>query len=143
FRPGELAPRVVEVEDSTTLHGDAWSATAFRVDHLPVDQAFGYRFDGGVNSVVISGDTAPCDNLIRHAQGADLLIHEVLYPGFGIPEYHTLSTDVGKVATRAAVKRLVLTHLIPGDLEDRVWLEDVQRDFEGPITVGHDLLNAL
>lgn len=143
YHPHELAPRVIELDDDITVHGKTWSATAFRVNHMPVDQAFGYRFDGRENSVVISGDTTPCDNLIRHARGADVLIHEVLYPGFGIPEYHTLSTDVGKIATAADVKRLVLTHLIPGDLEDEKWLAHVEQDYTGPVAVGHDLLQVL
>ena len=39
--------------------------TAFAVDHEPVEPAFGYRFDCGSRSIVISGDTRPSDNLVR------------------------------------------------------------------------------
>ena len=42
--------------------------------------AFGYRVDYGGRSVVLSGDTRVSQNLIRHAQGADLLVHEVASP---------------------------------------------------------------
>jgi ribonuclease Z len=138
-----LAPPVVEIEDGTVIRGAGWSSTAFRVDHTPVDQAFGYRFDTERISVVISGDTKPCDNLIKRARDTDVLVHEAIYPGFGIPEYHTLSTDVGEVARRAGAKRLVLTHLIPGDLKDDRWLAHAQRNYDGPVIVGHDLLKVL
>ncbi len=49
------------------------------VHHPPVVPAFGYRFDAGDRSIVISGDTAPSDNLIKLAQGADVLVHDALY----------------------------------------------------------------
>src|SRR6185503_10104966 len=50
--------------------------TAFLVDHRPVEPAFGFRFDSGGKSIVISGDTKPSENLIKFAKGADVLIHE-------------------------------------------------------------------
>lgn len=140
FDPKALAPSVIEIENSEVIYGAGWRSTAFRVDHTPVDQAFGYRFDVRSQSVVISGDTKPCENLIDCGEGANVLIHEVLFPGFGIPEYHTLSTDVGEVARKANAKHLVLTHLIPGDLEDEKWRSHVGRHYDGPVTVGRDLL---
>jgi len=54
--------------------------TAFEVDHAPIRPAFGYRVDYGGRSVVLSGDTRVSQNLIRHAQGVDLLVHEVASP---------------------------------------------------------------
>jgi ribonuclease Z len=57
--------------------------TAFEVDHTPVKPAFGYRIDHAGRSVVLSGDTRLSDNLIRHAQGVDLLIHEGGVPSRG------------------------------------------------------------
>jgi len=52
--------------------------TAFMVDHSPVTPAFGYRIDYRGHSVVLSGDTRVSENLIQHAQGVDVLVHEVL-----------------------------------------------------------------
>ena len=51
--------------------------TPFDVDHAPVEPAFGYRIDFRGRSVVLSGDTRFSENLIRRAEGVDLLIHEV------------------------------------------------------------------
>jgi ribonuclease Z len=54
--------------------------TAFEVDHAPIKPAFGYRIDHAGRSVVLSGDTRVSDNLIRYAQGVDVLVHEVASP---------------------------------------------------------------
>src|SRR5262249_7394862 len=58
------------------LDEDGLVVTAFAVAHDPVKPAFGYRFDYGGRSVVISGDTAVSPNLVAHARGADVLVHE-------------------------------------------------------------------
>lgn len=143
YDPRELVPPVVEVSDGSVVRGEGWQAVAFEVDHHPVDAAFGFRFDAGGMAVVFSGDTRPCDNLVSYARSADILVHEALYPGYGIPEYHTLSTEVGGVAARAEVGHLVLTHLLPGHLPEDAWREHVSEHFSGQVTVGSDLLRVL
>lgn len=143
FDPADVAPPVVEVEDTVDIDRGGWRARAIRVDHAPVDQAFGYRFEIPAGSVVFSGDTRPCDNLVAQARGADVLVHEVLMPGWGIPAYHTPVDRVGDIATRAGVDRLVLTHLIPGTLDDSAWLDKVRPDFPGDLIVGRDLMQVL
>ena len=60
------------------LEQDGLRITAFPVDHSPVEPAFGYRFDHGGRSVVVSGDTVVVDALRAAAQGADLLLHDAL-----------------------------------------------------------------
>ncbi|MBI4466093.1 MAG: MBL fold metallo-hydrolase [Acidobacteria bacterium] len=126
--------------------------TAFAVDHRPVVPVFGYRFDSGGKSVVISGDTRPSENLIKHAKGADILIHEAYLPEHfdrvDTPEvaarlkaYHSSAEEAGQVAAQAGVKLLVLTHLVPGETEsERVFLERAGKHFKGKIVVGRDLL---
>lgn len=114
--------------------------TATLVDHGPVFPSFAFRFDTPDGSIVFSGDTGPSDNLVRLAQGADVLVHEVLYAPWlehyqnaGWPEplvkhmlmAHTpdrtldgtgtlpASEGVGSIARRAGVRNLVLNHYIP------------------------------
>lgn len=142
YDPAELAVPVVEIDDDTVLEAGPWTASAFLVDHRPVEPAFGYRIESPLGTTVVSGDTRPCPNLVRWASRADVLVHEALYPGFGIPSYHTLATDVGKVAADAHVDRLVLTHLIPHDLPEHRWRAEVG-DARCPVTVGSDLLQIM
>ena len=146
---------VTEIEEGRILEREGLSVTAFLVEHEPVKPAFGFHFETRERRVVISGDTRPCESLVRHAQDVDLLIHECTdmthaawTPGCGWPTreakvcdlqaYHTGPDEVGEVAARARARHLVLTHLMPGsdpaDLAVRA-----RRQFTGPITLGEDL----
>lgn len=135
--------------------------TSALVKHPPVAPAFAFRFDSADRSIVISGDTAPSEHLVRLAYGADVLVHEVMHlPSLDkllstepnaktLREHllasHTSTEDVGRIATEAKVKTLVLSHFVPGGypfLEDSVWLDAVRPHFNGEIIVGRDLLEV-
>ncbi len=127
--------------------------TAFLIDHPPVTPAFGYRFDAGNQSIVISGDTRPSQNLIRFASGADILVHEA-YAGasssadadgkgpWSIQAYHTSAKEAGEVAQKSKVKMLVLTHLIPANAPEQTFLDEAKKGFSGKIMVGRDLMRV-
>ncbi len=56
---------------------------------------------------------------------------------------HTTTEQVGRIATEAGVKTLVLTHFVPGGyppIPDEVWRDAVAPHFKGRLIVGHDLL---
>ena len=129
------------------------------VDHPPVAPAFGYRFDAPDRSIVISGDTKPSENLIELARGADVLVHDALYPAAverlvarvpnaatlrkSILSHHTSAEDAGRVAKAAGVRTLVLSHLVPADdpeVTDQMWIDAARRHFDGEVIVGKDLL---
>jgi ribonuclease BN (tRNA processing enzyme) len=153
-----VPPRVdvTELVEGVALRAGGATVTAFEVEHEPVRPALGFRFDGPGRSVVVSGDTRPCPNLIRHARGADLLVHECTdatqarwTPGCGWPSreakvkdlaaYHTGPDEVGRVAAEAGVGTLVLTHLMPAsnpsDLAARA-----AAAFAGRVVVAEDLM---
>ncbi|MFC3580842.1 MBL fold metallo-hydrolase [Sphingomonas hylomeconis] len=132
--------------------------SAFTTPHPPLKN-LAYRFDTPYGSVVYSGDTAYNPALADFARGADVLVHEVLYvPGVdalvkranGSPafrnhiiESHTTAEQVGQIATRAKVKKLVLSHFVPGDMDwitDAMWRDEVAKHYKGEIVVGRDLL---
>jgi ribonuclease BN (tRNA processing enzyme) len=131
------------------------------VDHPPVVPAFGYRFDTPDRSIVISGDTRPSENLIELARGADVLVHDALYPAAidrlvaGVPNaptlkqsilsHHTSAEDAGRVARAAGVTTLVLSHLVPAEdpqVTDQMWIDAARTHFAGRIIVGKDLLEV-
>jgi ribonuclease BN (tRNA processing enzyme) len=141
------------------LQDDNIKVTTALVRHPPVAPAFAYRFDAPDRSIVISGDTAPSDNLIDLARGADVLIHEALYaPAVdrlvanvpnatslrkSILSHHTTAEDAGRLAKAAGVDLLVLSHLIPADdpeVTERMWLDAAHEHFQGRVIVGRDLL---
>ena len=95
-----LAPlvRVHELsQGGLVMKDDNVRVTAALVDHPPVVPAFGYRFDAADRSIVISGDTKRCDNVVQLAQGADVLVHSALY----VPAVDRL---VARVANAARLK---------------------------------------
>jgi ribonuclease Z len=49
----------------------------FEVDHKPVKYAYGFCFTNKNKKLTISGDTRPCENLMKYAQKSDVLLHEV------------------------------------------------------------------
>ena len=128
------------------------------VHHPMVPVALAYRFDAPDRSVVFSGDTTRSEALIALARGADVLVHEVLYPdpyveaatantrsvAKHILESHTPVEDVGRVAAEAGVKTLVLSHFVPdGNADaDRSWLPLARKHFRGEVILGHDLLEV-
>jgi ribonuclease BN (tRNA processing enzyme) len=146
-------------EGGVILEDENVRVRATLVDHPPVVPAFGYRFDTNDRSIVISGDTAPSENLIELARGADVLVHDALYPAAidrlvaGVPNavtlkqsilsHHTSAEDAGRVAQAAGVKTLVLSHLVPAEdpaVTDQMWIDAASTHFDGKIVVGKDLL---
>lgn len=125
--------------------------TAFLVDHHPVNPAFGYRFDAGPHSIVVTGDTRPNPNLIKYAKGADILVHEAYVRGdspspspgkqrWSIYDYHSSAAEAGETAEKAKARILVLTHLIPAGASEKEFLDESGTKFHGKIIVGRDLM---
>ena len=154
--PADAAPAMEPVE---VFRDDERGVvvTAILVQHAPVFPAFGYRFDTPTGSVAFSGDTGECDNVVRLAKDADVLVHEVIdlpslesrmthLPNFESVRNHLASShstpeQVGRVATAAGVRTLVLSHLVPGDVEiaEEEWEAAVRPHFAGEIVCGVDL----
>ncbi|PIT72555.1 MBL fold metallo-hydrolase [Limnohabitans sp. JirII-31] len=159
-QPIEASFAVSEIKESGVVFQDERvKVTAARVDHEPFEVALAYRFDTADSSVVFSGDTSPVSATVQLSRGADTLVHEAMYePGIDamlakrpyVPPKlsqflragHTSVEDVGRIAAQAGVRRLVLTHLLPGDepVPDAVWQELAAKHFKGEIVVGHDKL---
>jgi ribonuclease BN (tRNA processing enzyme) len=133
--------------------------TAARVRHPPIKEAYAYRFDCADRSIVISGDTAYSPELVALAKGADVLVCEAMHlagleallkkvPNAATLREHLLAShvvteEVGRIASEAGVKTLVISHLVPGDdpsITDPMWEEGVRKHYGGSIVVGRDLL---
>jgi ribonuclease Z len=152
--PGGAQISLHVVKEGVAYEDATVRVTAFLVDHYPVEPAFGYRFDSGGHSIVISGDTHPNPNLVKFATGADILIHEAYLPEVTPPgdtasdaapwfiRYHSSAAEAGQDAARAGVKILVLTHLIPHGRADAdsAFRSEAAKNFHGTIIVGQDLM---
>jgi ribonuclease Z len=142
-----------DIEEGVVYNRAGVKVTAFLVDHGEIKPAFGYRVDYGGHSVTLSGDTRPSENLVKFAQGTDVLIHEVIDPeAFGdtvsadtqeqrkkIIEHHTTPEQAGIIFTRVKPKLAVYSHIVPPDVPDVV--PHTRKTYAGPLEVGEDLMS--
>jgi ribonuclease Z len=155
--------KLVRGQDSMVVLDDGkLRVTAFAVDHSPAAPAYGYRFDAGGRSVVISGDTVVSDSLVRNAGGVDLLVHEALAAHLigplsqalrargeqrlaklsaDILDYHSTPRQAVGVANRAGAGTLVLTHVVPppaNAVVRRMIMRGAKGDWGGELILGDD-----
>jgi ribonuclease Z len=154
--------RLDGADATRVLDEDGVVVTAFAVAHDPVRPAFGYRFEYGGRSVVVSGDTRPCPNLVTQSRGADVLVHEAQANDVvhlmeeaaretgetrvakilgDIPSYHTSPADAAREAVAAGVRLLVLTHFTPppdNALLRRIFRRDVAQVPPRGMVLGED-----
>jgi len=98
---------------------------------------------------VISGDCAPSESVVTACAGCDILVHEV-YSATGFatrpPEwqryhlaYHTSSSELAELATRARPTLLILTHQLRWGVSEEALVAEVKRGYAGKVVSGRDL----
>lgn len=109
--------------------------TVDRMNH-PVE-TFGARIEHGGRTLAYSADTASCDQLTKLADGADLFLSEASYVETrkNPPDLHLTGREAGRYASRAAVGRLLLTHLVPAWHSEAQTLDEVAGEYDGPTEV--------
>lgn len=143
--------RSPKMDPFPVMSDDNVAVTATLVPHYNVYPAFGFRFDlkKSGTSVTFSGDTTKSDNVIRLAQGTDILVHESLFslddafyhnifPPNYLPASHTSAEQVGEVGAAANAKHVVLSHYGPMGLPDSQWQDAIGKNYKGQITVARD-----
>jgi ribonuclease BN (tRNA processing enzyme) len=129
-------------------------------------KSYAYRFDAADRSIIFTGDTGPSDAVADLAKGADLLISEATNPVDEFKEQaiktdiwqqmsseeqrnfirhhieeHLLPEDLGKMAARANVKTVVMTHLQPAANDDYSrYINEVRKHYSGQVLVAKDLM---
>ncbi|TMM32579.1 MAG: MBL fold metallo-hydrolase [Actinobacteria bacterium] len=106
-----------------------------RVNH-PVE-TFGVRVDHDGRSLAYSGDTAPCDAVVRLAQRADLFLCEAAWSedADNPPGIHLTGREAGELAAKADAGRLLLTHLVTAWGDPRATYQAASAGFPGPVTL--------
>jgi ribonuclease BN (tRNA processing enzyme) len=129
----------VTAKENAHFHFTAGSAAS-------PNRSYAYRFQTPHKVVVFTGDTGEDPTLAKFAEGADILVCEMVSarvgkaaagPGrYHMVEEHLSPTQVGQLARDAKVKQLVLSHLVGADPED---IAEIKKWYFGPVTVGEDL----
>jgi ribonuclease Z len=141
-----------DIREGVVYEHNGVKVSAFLVNHGPVKPAFGYRLDAGGHSVAMSGDTAFSENLISHATGVDVLIHEVAPATLAefmergltreqsqsIIDHHTSSAETGVVFSRVGPKLAVYAH--GGRPPD---VAEARKTYSGRLEIADDLMTIL
>lgn len=160
---GELAKDTTEIkaheysDEGIVFDQNGVTVTAFDVQHDPedaIEPAMGYRVDYQGRSVLISGDTVPNENVIKHGTGVDLLIHEVAefedtsaLPG--VYAHHTNPRQAGEIFTQTEPRMAVYSHIVNGTSADAPGIspeelaDRTRENYDGPLTVGEDLMSFI
>ena len=133
-----LEPRPFPVPDRGQLvvvyqDGDL-TVEALAVDHAPAEPSVGYKFTYKDRSLLISGDSSKSANILKFAQGVDLLAHDALAANIvqmmkesslsrgniimatithDIPDYHATPVEAAETARDAGVGHLLYYHIVP------------------------------
>jgi ribonuclease BN (tRNA processing enzyme) len=172
YVPPQTTVEVVELRDGASVKLNGLSVTVAENTHYSfpkgsdMDRRFGsisLRFDLPDRSIVYTGDTGPSDAVIALARGADLLVTELADPAFAetfvsrgpgpqpkraremhdhMIYHHVSPAQVGQIASRAKVRRVVITHLVAGrdpNVDTSPLVAGVRKEFEGPVEIATDL----
>jgi len=138
-----------EIKEGLIYEDNNVNVEAFIVKHGSWPNAFGFRFTTPDKVIVVSGDTAPCENIIKYSKNADILIHEVYYKkGFDTKDefwkkyhsqHHTSTYELGEIAKESKPKLLVLYHILFWGAKSEDILKEIAEKYEGKVIVGSDL----
>jgi ribonuclease BN (tRNA processing enzyme) len=138
----EISPGLVYRDENVLV-------TAFPVKHGTWKYAFGYRLETKDRRIVISGDTAPSEEVVKMCDGCDLLLHEVYNPHgdelkeahwkeyFGL--FHTSPAELADVARKAHPKMLVVYHQVLERLPESDLIDQFRHEYSGDFVFAKDL----
>ena len=164
---------VVEVRDGASFDLDGMAVRVRSNSHYSFVrgsdlaarfESLSFRFDLAGRSIVYTGDTGPSTAVEELAQGADLLVAEMMDVDFTIAnvrrnspnldprvaagmerhlrEHHLLPADVGQLAARAGVKGVVVTHFVGEEVASprhSEYLRAIGEHYLGPVVIADDL----
>ncbi len=139
-----------EVDTGVVYRDSNVVVRAFAVPHGDWRVAYGFRFDGGGRSIVVSGDTHASDAVIRACNGCDVLVHEVYSSEMFVrrpPDWqkyhaaaHTSTKELAALATRARPKLLVMYHQLYWGTDDAGLLREIRAaGYKGAVVSARDL----
>ena len=115
---------------------------AFRVNHSTSGlgaNGYAYRFTIGNKIIAFSGDSVKCSGVEKACINADLFICDASYPKGKHNLAHMDTVDIGNIAKKNNVKKVILSHLYP-QTNDIDLVSEVKENFFGEVVRGKDLM---
>ncbi len=130
--------RLSDTAETSLISDDQLKILSMPVKHLVPNVGLRMEFPARRCTAVYTSDTEPCDNIIKLARGADILMQETS----GRAKGHTSATQAGELAAEAGVKRLIMIHYDSTIPEERL-LADAVKSFNGRIDLARDWMVLL
>jgi ribonuclease Z len=142
-----------DIDEGFVYRENGVKVSPFRVNHHDLYSdapSLGYRIEYKGRSIVLSGDTRYCDNLVKFSAGADLLVHEVAAGPEGeelsdavnnILSIHTTPEDCGRVFSEVMPRLAVYNHVLQlqgVSLEEM--MDRTRRMYSGRVLFGEDMM---
>jgi ribonuclease Z len=138
-----------EISEGPIYKDENITVEAFLVKHGTWPNAYGYRFTTPDKVIVVSGDTTPCENIIKYSKDADILIYEVYSKrGFDRKDEfwksyhssnHTSTYELAEIANKTKPRLLILYHVLFWGSSNEEILEEISEHYDGKVVVGEDL----
>tara|TARA_B100000315_G_scaffold168683_1_gene157251 strand:+ start:7300 stop:8061 length:762 start_codon:yes stop_codon:yes gene_type:complete len=105
-------------------------------------ESVSYRLESSEDqSIVLSGDTDYCENIISLGHNADILVLECSFPDDRKIDGHLSPSAAGKIATKSKCKKLILTHFYPL-CEKYDLIAECRKTYSGDVVLAEDLMKV-
>jgi ribonuclease Z len=123
-------------EMTPVLESKEFRIFASPVQHMVPAVGLRLEFIRSKKSLAYSCDTEPCAQVIRLAEGVDVLIHEAAGAFHG----HSSAAQAGEAARQAGVGALYLIHYPTGKYASGDLVAEARQRFDGPVNLAEDFM---
>lgn len=106
------------------------------VRHLIPTIGLRFDFKASRKGLAYSCDTEPCVEVVRLAEGAEVLIHEASGASLG----HSSAAQAGQIAAQAEVSKLYLIHYPTGEYANDNLVAEARQHYQGKVDLATDFL---
>ena len=135
--PERYKVEIIELKENL-YRGNKWTVSAKPMKH--VEPCLGYKMEtNDGTTMVYSGDTDYCPEIVELARNADLLVLECSFPEKYRMKGHLTPLLAGRIGRESRCKHMVLTHMYPVCERYNIKAK-CKKEYKGKLTVARDLM---
>ena len=123
-------------ENTLLLKCDEFKVISSPVRHLIPTIGLRFEFENSQKALAYSCDTEPCVEVVRLAEGVDVLIHEASGAELG----HSSAEQAGQIAAQAETSELYLIHYPTGEYINGNLVEEARQHYQGKVGLATDFM---